>query len=777
MEKTRKSLSGFVFLSIFLFLGALVPLGFADANPIADWLVGSAIDGLGGLVFSVFSTVLSILVPVAAFLAGLAGSFMYAILDADLFYTKCAGIIGASPCFIDTAWTLARDLVNIALIVAIVIIALFTILGNENYGARKALIPFIIIAILINFSRVLVGVVVDISNVVMSVFVSAMPTLGDISALWKASGVDLRGNFSFDATTAWGGLLQTAVTIIFFMGMALIFAIYGVIFAVRFGALWFLTIMSPIALAAWIFPSTKKIFTFWKDQLIQWSFIGIPVLFFLWVALLAFPSLSQLSQTPEAELGSSELNNFFQKILPNLMLLILLYIAFAFGMKTSAMGSSMIINTGKKWGKTAGTATSKFAGKMAWRGAVVGARKARPIAGAGLRGAVTPPIRAVMAWRLGHALRQYKKNAQKVLIKTNLFGKMDRRNKPIDGYTPWGRLTPEQQVQISEHYRSKTAQRASAVLGAGAKGAKRLASLPFEALTPEEQKALWSVATFERLRRAKKGEVEKAMKTFSEKEFNEGDLLATITRETNLNKRLAAQILLLQNHGGNLDEKQKAQINRDAERVGLKRETLPYVSENTIRDAYKDDATKMARNLRVHTEGALKKIEDAFKSMEGLANDATRRILDTATNIHDRVAAARRLADNKALTQDDFNAFKKIAQNFDQYAQVAKRYLHFAEIDKIPDIMKKMQQQDYSKIHQDIFKDAAKFKKFYKSATLGGFAEMGKNGDLRLEIQDILTNATKAALKASLKTDNPAIHSYHHKKSQSPAGYGTDWPT
>lgn len=773
-----------VFILALLVFGALAPLNFANAG-FTEWLVGGLFDGLGGFILSVITAVLSFLVPVAAFFAGLAGSFMHGVLNIGLLYTQCVGI-PEDQCFIDIGWKLARDFVNIALIVSIVIIALFTILGNENYGAKKALVPFIIIAIIVNFSRVIVGSVVDMSNIVMGVFVDAMPTLQDLSALWKLSGVEIGGDFSLQTSAAFSNLLQAIVTIIYFMAIAFILALYGVIFAVRYGVLWMLTIMSPIALAAWIFPSTKKIFTMWRDQLVQWSVIGIPILFFLWIALISFAQLSKISPL-QSNLGESGagLESFFQDIFSKIFLLIMLYVAFAFGMKTSAMGSGMIISAGKKWGKVAGMATSKFAGKMAWRGAVVGARKTAPVVRAGLRGAVgkigmAPPIRAVRGWRLGDARRQYDKNQtrrERMLAQSRLLGKADRNGNPISRSTPWGVLTPEQQVLLKENARSHTAKWAATILGEKTREAKRLASLPFEALTPEEQKALWSAVTFERLRRAKKGEVEKAMKTFSEKELSEGDLRATITRETNLNKRLAAQILLLQNHGGNLDEKQKAQINRDAERVGLKRETLPYVSEDTVRDVYKSDAAKMARNLRIHTEGALKKIEDAFKSMEGLAEDATRRILQTATNIHDRVAAARRLADSKALTQGDFDAFKNIAQNFDQYAQVTKRYLHFADIGKIPNIMKKMQPQDYSKIHQDIFNDAAKFKEFYKSATLAGFAEMGKNGALRLEIQDILTDATKAALKASLKTDNPAIHSYHDKKRRSPAGYGNDWPT
>jgi len=64
--------SGILILAVLIF-GVLTPLHFADA------LLGMALDLIGtGVLLSIISGVLSFLVPVAAFLAGLAGSFMYA---------------------------------------------------------------------------------------------------------------------------------------------------------------------------------------------------------------------------------------------------------------------------------------------------------------------------------------------------------------------------------------------------------------------------------------------------------------------------------------------------------------------------------------------------------------------------------------------------------------------------------------------------------------------------------------------------------------------------
>ena len=348
---------GILILALFVF-GVLVPTGFAHAG-FWDWAMDSALDSLGGFVFSIFAAAISLFVSLAILLAGIAGSFLQWILHFGLFYTKCAPTaqLAAGQCFIDVAWGMARDFVNIALIIGLVVIAFFTIIGNQAYSAGKALFPFIAVAILVNFSRVVVGVVVDLSNIVMGVFVQAMPNLSTIDA-------GLNPVFSFEAETGLILLVTSVLDLLFWMGLAFILALYGIIFAVRYGMIWMLTIMSPIAFAAWIFPSTKKIFNMWRDQLVQWSFIGIPVLFFLWIAL-KFCEQIRAMNLPEVAAASSGAPGTLYAIFPSIMCLLLLVIAFMFGIKTGAMGSGMIISQTKKLTKAAGGAARGWAAKSA----------------------------------------------------------------------------------------------------------------------------------------------------------------------------------------------------------------------------------------------------------------------------------------------------------------------------------------------------------------------------------------------------------------------------
>ncbi|MBI1888324.1 MAG: hypothetical protein HYS15_00075 [Candidatus Spechtbacteria bacterium] len=371
----------FLYLAVLLVFGIVVPSQFAHA--LSLFSIGNIV---GGAILSMVAYLLQVFVAIAAFFAAIAGSFMEWVLRGiPLLYTKC----DAAGCFLDVAWKLARDLANTWLAIAIVIIAVSTIIGKESYGMRKALIPLIVAALFVNFSRVLVGIVVDLSNIIMDVFVQALPNFSAITSTLGKSGVSWTLG-SLDTQVALGNVVQMVVMTIFFLGMAFILALYGIIFAVRYVALWFLTILSPLAFVAYIFPSTKKFFDQWMKQLIQWSIVGIPVLFFLWIALLAASQLSGIG--PAANVGASSAEKFFTNIIPPVFSLFLLYVAFAFGMQTSAMGTGMIINTGKKWaGKVQGAARNA---------ALAPARWARTKAEQGLSGAAEKGLQGIAGSRL-----------------------------------------------------------------------------------------------------------------------------------------------------------------------------------------------------------------------------------------------------------------------------------------------------------------------------------------------------------------------------------------
>lgn len=73
---------------------------------------------------------------------------------------------------VTNGWVIVRDLCNMFFIVVLLVIAIATILKIEMYHYKKLLGRLIIMAVLINFSKLICGLVIDFSQVLMMTFVN-----------------------------------------------------------------------------------------------------------------------------------------------------------------------------------------------------------------------------------------------------------------------------------------------------------------------------------------------------------------------------------------------------------------------------------------------------------------------------------------------------------------------------------------------------------------------------------------------------------------------------
>src|SRR3989338_1289026 len=81
-------------------------------------------------------------------------------------FTNVPGVI--------TGWGIMRDVANIFFVLILLVIAFATIMNIEKYGYRSLLKRLIVMAILVNFSMTIVGLMIDLSQVVMLSFVAAI---------------------------------------------------------------------------------------------------------------------------------------------------------------------------------------------------------------------------------------------------------------------------------------------------------------------------------------------------------------------------------------------------------------------------------------------------------------------------------------------------------------------------------------------------------------------------------------------------------------------------
>jgi len=267
--------------------------------------------------------------------------------------------------FVNIGLSITKNFANMGFIIFLVAIALATALRIEEYKAKKTLITLILIALLVNFSPVLCGFIIDASNIVMNFFLNHVTGLlgfynfvmGAAQALWNlivTSGFNLWANIS--------AAMQIIIMIVFNYFAGFIFILFSALFIMRYIMLWILVILSPIAFVSYILPITRRgksllSWRTWWEQLIAWSIIGIIAAFFLY---LGFTMIAMINANPrqfvclpgDQNCGPGGLG-LMNNILPYLIPLVLLWIAYRETKKTTAMFAREIIEMPEKVAKGA----------------------------------------------------------------------------------------------------------------------------------------------------------------------------------------------------------------------------------------------------------------------------------------------------------------------------------------------------------------------------------------------------------------------------------------
>jgi len=254
---------------------------------------------------------------------------------------------------IAVGWTLSRDLTNMAFIIILVYIGLSTALRLGEQNAKRALPTLILVALLINFTPVLLGVVIDASNIVMNFFLGKIA--GGLEAVGRAFvdqltsviQVFLKQNFSLMATPTY-----FFVVILMMVSASLtttIIYLFALLFMMRYVALWVLVILSPIAFASYILPQTKGVWNQWWRQFIQWCLIGIFAAFFLYLGnhlMVQAPNIIKNIPFGETDnLVTQTWLNYVRTMMPYTIPVLFLIYGFFTALSTSAVGASGLIRS------------------------------------------------------------------------------------------------------------------------------------------------------------------------------------------------------------------------------------------------------------------------------------------------------------------------------------------------------------------------------------------------------------------------------------------------
>ncbi len=262
---------------------------------------------------------------------------------------------------IDAGFGITRSLVNLFLVLVLIYVAISIALRLTGEAeSKKMLVRLILVALLVNFVPVFAGLIVDAGNIMMDYFLEGISEgisgiLGqslNTARHLSAQVLDLRVGLGERMSI----ITVAAVHIFTNLTIAFVFFLYMGIFFFRYIAIWILVILAPLAFVAWIAVPTRKIWSMWWNNFFQWTFVTVPMAFFLWLGMSTFAVLRDafIQQIVSGE--DAEVTGALNDVLPFLVVVVFLILGFFVSLQITALGFKEAVKITKKGGAMAGKA-------------------------------------------------------------------------------------------------------------------------------------------------------------------------------------------------------------------------------------------------------------------------------------------------------------------------------------------------------------------------------------------------------------------------------------
>lgn len=310
--------------------GFKVTKNIASANVGEEYIIKPMIEGLVGLSGKLLSWSMKLL--------------DYTI-SPDRFNESLFGKKGIEG--INQGWTVLRDFLNIFFILMLLLVALGTILGVQKFSDKKVIFSIIAAAILINFSKVIALVIIDISQLGMTFFSSLIHSSNQEFTTEILKQIKMQKVFQGDVTEFFA---NSIMSIVFMVIMAFVVGVIAVALLVRLVAFYVLIILSPLAMFGIALPGTALtgMKNDWFTKIMKWAFFGPIMLFFLWLAFVVLNAIVGASGWEEYVAGASKNSSLLSLLVPYLAAIYLLTYGFDMAMKNSIGLANKIVGWGNK---------------------------------------------------------------------------------------------------------------------------------------------------------------------------------------------------------------------------------------------------------------------------------------------------------------------------------------------------------------------------------------------------------------------------------------------
>ncbi len=300
-------------------LGVGLKLGTAAASAIVSG--GNPVDAASATVGpSVIGTILSKVISWIAFVVNYIVSYIFGAAISVILYfiTVIVSLnfgLAQSP-LVQSGFPITLSIANLGFVLAIIVIAIMTIIRWEAYALKNTLLKLVAAAILVNFSLVIASAILGFADGLTLAFLAGMNPAGGAGGVlgnlhtfalnmansFGPQSVFLSAQISTTSSTvaaqveaaqgAGSSFAKILVSIsnLFFPTIFLIVSVIAlggilIMFLIRYIYLGILLILMPFAWLFWIFPVTSEHWHKWWSKFIQWTMFAPVVMFFLYLAM------------------------------------------------------------------------------------------------------------------------------------------------------------------------------------------------------------------------------------------------------------------------------------------------------------------------------------------------------------------------------------------------------------------------------------------------------------------------------------------------------------
>lgn len=205
---------------------------------------------------------------------------------------------------VQAGFNVCLGIVNLVFVMSLIIISFQIILGVHEGEAKKQLAKVILAAILVNFSLLIAGLLLDASNVFTTFFTDTVTSKNIYVALNPGLFHKISQSSFGDGSPGFWGILVPQLAGLLFTGVVLVImiAVFATAFVRNLYVACLLMVM-PLTWAMWVFPGLEEHHKKWWTNFMKWGVTMLPTMtFFMYLAITAAIQMQQMSTADAASL-------------------------------------------------------------------------------------------------------------------------------------------------------------------------------------------------------------------------------------------------------------------------------------------------------------------------------------------------------------------------------------------------------------------------------------------------------------------------------------------